>query len=111
LKLVTRVEFAGEGVGAVGGEGVVVAVLGAVGAGDGAAAAATGVPLVEELISSEPLEPQPLIIEKETLHTNPTIAVRALTLFAIATCSHRCANHADSKRLRPRLELTQPAFG
>jgi hypothetical protein len=120
--LETRLELAGAG-DVVGGEGVVVGVVGVegvvgvvdepVGAGvvTPGAAAADGVLPVEELVLSEPLESQPLIIETETLHTNPKIAVRALTLFAIATCSHCCANHPDRQRLSTKLEFTQPAFG
>jgi hypothetical protein len=117
--LVTKVEVAGGGVGVTGGVGVVGVVgagvvgRGVVGAGvltAGTGDVAAGAALVEELVLSESLESQPLITEKERIDTNPAIAVHALTLFVIATCSHCCANHTDSKRLSTRLEFTQTAL-
>jgi hypothetical protein len=102
------VELAGVVVGAVGVVGIVGAVVaGAFGAGViivGAGDVAEGAEL-EAVVLSESLESHPLIAENEkSIHI--TIAVRALTLFAIATYSYCCADHADRKGLQTRLEFT-----
>jgi len=96
------VEPAGVVVGVVGVVGVVVG--GAFGAGviiAGAGDVAEGAEL-EALVVSESLESHPLIAENERMHI--TIAVRALTLFVIATFSYCSANYADRKGLQTRLE-------